>query len=409
MHAVAGCVLQGGTLLLHHQGEVPTGLSISCDSHGVATHVPSQLWRHLHRRGLKPITEMVEPNWTQAQKDLALNCASASQDQAQIIQDICARLSKTEQVLALITALRGRGKSHLLADIVVSLLPRFSRILLIAGVAKQQAVLSKRLAQLTGHLDEQIVLRTGQMIQHKTGVIALLPPDHPACQTEWDVIIIDEAASFPIEVLQDLLHKATHHILATTTHGYEGSASGFAHKFMPQLRHAVRYTLTTPVRFTTPCPIETLLHQEAPQSVMVEDGIYQLSQLTAHAMRAQVIEQIYRLLRLAHYQTRPDDLQRLWDDPYLDSLVYIQQGRCVAAVAFFDEHLQHLPDTLQTDITIGKRRIQGHLVSQQLAMTFAAPQFHTTTMAHQPHRCAAYIPATRTWYAVDPNTYGFSK
>ena len=378
LHALAGCVTHGGSLLLYHSETVMTGIGISCDQYGSQPASSSQLWRHLQHIGLGSINGAVNQLADHPLSDLTPLRAKASQEQLKIVTDICNRISNSTESVALITALRGRGKSYLLAEIAAQLFQHQPRVLLIAGAQKHQDVLCQRLAHITASSNESIELSKGDIAQHRLhsqhGVIALLPPDHPACQEQWDVVIIDEAASFPLDVLKKLLTVSKHCILATTTHGYEGSASGFARKFMHQLSNAKRYTLTTPVRFATPCPIESLLNRETSYTRITEDGIHLLSRIASTTQRMHVIEHVYRLLRQAHYQTRPDDLQRLWDDPYLDCLIVVKDGQCVGAVAFFDEYLGGINDALQIAITHGQRRIQGHLVSQQLAMTYAAPE-----------------------------------
>jgi len=73
-----------------------------------------------------------------------------------------------------------------------------------------------------------------------------------------DLVLIDEAASIPLPLLESFIKQHSRMIFATTEHGYEGSGRGFAlrfkkilNEFCPQWKSA---------RLETPChmPLRTL-------------------------------------------------------------------------------------------------------------------------------------------------------
>jgi tRNA(Met) C34 N-acetyltransferase TmcA len=78
-----------------------------------------------------------------------------------------------------------------------------------------------------------------------------------------------------------------------------------------------------------------------------------------------LLRQVYALLMLAHYQTTPQDLRMLLDHPeHKIHLCYV--GGQLVALAWV-AHEGGLDAELAQQITLGTRRIQGHLLAQILA------------------------------------------
>ena len=78
-----------------------------------------------------------------------------------------------------------------------------------------------------------------------------------------DVIIVDEAAAFPVFFLKRVADQTHRVIFSTTTDGYEGTGQGFRLKFDPYFRerHPKRrwVMLDTPVRWDISDPVEQTL------------------------------------------------------------------------------------------------------------------------------------------------------
>jgi tRNA(Met) cytidine acetyltransferase len=78
-----------------------------------------------------------------------------------------------------------------------------------------------------------------------------------------------------------------------------------------------------------------------------------------------LLQQLFGLLTLAHYQTRPSDLRQLLDAPGLSLVVAFRTTIPVAAALLTREG--SLPPALGQAIWRGQRRPRGHLLPQSLA------------------------------------------
>ncbi|KJG09445.1 tRNA(Met) cytidine acetyltransferase [Photobacterium kishitanii] len=197
----------------------------------------------------------------------------------------------------------------------------------------------------------------------------------------FDFIIVDEAAAIPASILTALLGCHNRLVFATTIHGYEGTGRGFEIKFkqrltecMPQWRS---YHLEQPIRWAKGDPLEAwvfkalLLAAQAPNLIDIETTTatesmsYSVLPAAELAHNEVLLNQLFGLLINAHYQTSPNDIQQLLDDPNLRLLIASQSeviiGCCVVSKeGGFDKQLAQL-------VMQGKRRPQGHLLAQSLA------------------------------------------
>lgn len=199
--------------------------------------------------------------------------------------------------------------------------------------------------------------------------------------SNFDFIIVDEAAAIPASILTELLGRHNRLVFATTIHGYEGTGRGFEIKFkqrltekMPQWRS---YHLEQPIRWASGDPLEAwifkalLLAAQAPNRSVIAMASttasisYSLLPAAKLAHNEVLLNQLFGLLINAHYQTSPNDIQQLLDDPNLYLIVALQAeaiiGCCVVSKeGGFDAELAQL-------VMRGKRRPQGHLLAQSLA------------------------------------------
>lgn len=320
------------------------------------------------------------------------NAAAVQQSiRAQIVESILQNNDKTilnsdEVSHHVVTAPRGRGKSYLLGQIISDLQVRLPAVNI--GVLTQNR---KQIAPLL----------------EQTKQIDTLPPDadfntYPL----FDILVIDEAASFPVELLQHYRNHAKHLIYGTTTHGYEGTGMGFTHKYLPKVSRTdtVRqYYLEQPFRFISPCPIEQVCdvvlfnnHADTNRNVVRDtdtklpqcieytneplnytDGTHWLapSELRENTQHARsTVAALMQLLSLAHYQTTPDDLQRIIDSNDMQCLIYIENKRLIGCVWLIEEGLANCEHSLKQAILAGIRRVPGHLTVQQLAHGYHIPE-----------------------------------
>ena len=193
------------------------------------------------------------------------------------------------------------------------------------------------------------------------------------------MLLVDEAASLPVYWLQQALSYYSSIVFATTTHGYENNGMGFSLSFLPSLEHYTTHRLTHPIRFIAPCPLEnfaeTLLSPLKATNALptqknrkLRDGLHFINHkqlMTTPSLRSSVMA----CLMEAHYQTAPDDLQRLLDAPDMQCGIYMFNEILIGCVWIVQEGNINDQD-LQQHIAQGSRRVNGHLSVQQLAYTY---------------------------------------
>ncbi|MEJ6476142.1 GNAT family N-acetyltransferase [Pseudoalteromonas piscicida] len=304
------------------------------------------------------------------------------EEQQEVLTKIVTALEKKRSPI-LLSADRGRGKSALLG-------------LLAARLSTQQFVICSRhfhalhscFAMLAHALNTPVDVKSKKLAN-----LRYLAPDALLQQASSldsnTIILVDEAAALPVPFLTQVTQLGLRCVFSSTLVGYEGNGRGYTLRFKQYLAlhhpNYLDFTLQCPIRYAPNDPLERQIrdlfalecHIPAPTSA---------KQLTMRAISqsalvkdTQLLEQVFSLLVLAHYQTSVDDLRQLLDAPDLhlhgafceDKLVAI----CLAVVE------GGLPEALATDILLGKRRPAGHLMSQQLATTFGEPQFITSHSA----------------------------
>ncbi|NHI00131.1 tRNA(Met) cytidine acetyltransferase TmcA [Oceanimonas sp. MB9] len=251
-----------------------------------------------------------------------------------------------------LTADRGRGKSSLLGLAAGRLLRTGKRVLLTAPSPDAAA-------RALAHCEPDLPFMAPD---------ALLA-ERPAA----DVVLVDEAAALPVPMLLALARRYCC-LFASTEHGYEGTGLGFTLKFQPALA-ALSPTvgnahIGTPARWSQGDPLEPLLFRllaldsnpPAPPST----GAPNMEWVTRQRLLADdtLLQQVFGLLTLAHYQTRPSDLRQLLDAPGVSLAVVFRQGVPVAAALLQREG--ELDGALATAIWRGQRRPRGHLLPQSL-------------------------------------------
>lgn len=285
--------------------------------------------------------------------------------------------------LALITGMRGAGKSSLLG-LLADALKADGRtvILLAASTAGKSAVLSAAQRPL-------VVVTLEQLL-------------NPEKAKEWSfatpseyskhVLLIDESAALPVAVIESLVQRFATVIMATTTEGYEGSGQALAIKLLRRWRlrsDFLHIAMANSLRFHTPDPVSMFLQQALlldtePMDLPNADADAQLSwkyipQALLLADDA-LLRQVYGLLRAAHYRTTPDDLRVLLDGSNTHCAVVINSQLQVVAVCLFVIE-GNLDTEISAEIAAGRRRPRGHLLVQSLAQHVGQPQFLTQRVA----------------------------
>ncbi|AKO53928.1 tRNA(Met) cytidine acetyltransferase [Marinobacter psychrophilus] len=313
-------------------------------------------------------------------------CVDGGPEQDQLVQALVRfGLGRRRRPLV-ITADRGRGKSAALGLAAAELLLRGrQRVLLTAPSAEQVATVMaharERLgAQLQSQSATQLTIVSGASLTF------LLPQQMLADKPAAEVVMVDEAAAIAAPLLQRILLGWPRVAFATTVHGYEGAGRGFAVRFRKQLDqhtpHWQERTLSQPVRWAASDPLEPLVfrlfmlaatsqgdtQQLAPDPLPVlEVERWQPAQATENDLA-----EAFGLLVNAHYRTTPADLRQWLDDPAAVSWRARMNGRTVGLLWAQGEGEFSAP--LAQQVSLGLRRLRGHLLAQSLALHAGLPQ-----------------------------------
>ncbi len=226
---------------------------------------------------------------------------------------------------------------------------------------------------------------------------ALLAERPPA-----DLLLVDEAAGIPAPLLEQMLRFYRRIVFATTVHGYEGTGRGFDVRFRGVLDRITpgwrALRLLTPIRWAADDPLEQFIDdalllnaepapdelvtarmQQSPNLAGADELLVEQLDRDQLAGGEALLRQVFGLLVLGHYQTRPADLRHLLDGPNMQVNV-LRDGDCVLATAL-TAHEGRLPEELLAPIYDGQRRPRGHLLPQTLsahAGLFDAPRLGWT-------------------------------
>ncbi len=263
-----------------------------------------------------------------------------------------------------LSAHRGRGKSAALG---------------LAAAQLQQAGKTRLIITAPQPAAAQVALDTcqRQLGEYNPSLLQFWSVDRLlAEQPAADLLLIDEAAAIPSPQLQALTECYSRVVFATTEHGYEGTGRGFQLRFQQYLQQHRpgwrKLVLQQPIRYGWQDPLEQLifnsflLDEPDTAAITCNTSALQTHRYSAMTLAGQpeLLQQVFRLACLAHYQTSVRDLWALLDDPNLQVFT-LQQGDAVAAVAVVSQEGQ-LPAQLLAEIYQGKRRVQGHLAAQSL-------------------------------------------
>lgn len=275
-----------------------------------------------------------------------------------------------------ITSDRGRGKTAALGMAAAKLLEMdFDNICITASSFDSVATAFRHAHE---NLDGSVLSAEGLQLGNKKFSYI-----HPAAllenNTDARFLLVDEAASIPAGILEQLLGRFSRIVFATTVHGYEGTGRGFAIRFnrtldriTPKWR-AIR--LEQPVRWASNDPLEKfifralLLNAKAVTADLVEDCQPEHA-MFRHVTRKQLLEndellsQVFGLLVNAHYRTRPFDLRCMLDCFDLDILVLEYRNNIVGTVLMTYEGMMD-EDTAEAVLN-GRRWPQGHLLAETL-------------------------------------------
>ena len=368
--AVTGCIRGGGSLILllplgdqQYQGSFfYKRLARVLSEHDIPTHT------------LDSVPSIRLPiNSGPRTSNASSEHPTATIDQNLAIQAVKKVVTGHRNRPVVITSDRGRGKSSALGMAIRKLLEERPIKIIVCAPAKA------------------MVTPLYNFAGEHSNLHYLAPDELAQALPEAGLVVIDEAGAIPIPLLSKLLQHYCRLVFATTLHGYEGNGRGFAIRFHDQLNQFTpdwrSVELTQPIRWEKNDPLEALvndlllLNSETialdKSADALETPLYrQISQLEIFNDEA-LLRQLFGLLVLAHYQTRPSDLLQILDNPQL-SIHGMFMGERLVAIALVS-HEGGLDSTLAMAIYRGERRTQGHLVPQVLLSQMGILEASTLT------------------------------
>ncbi len=293
---------------------------------------------------------------------------SQTKDQQLAIQAILKVVQGHRRRPLVLSSDRGRGKSAALGMAAAELIKQGKQRIIIT--APSLATVETVFKHAAGILSDPNDLAKITFIAPD----ALIESDEKA-----DCVLVDEAAAIPASILEQLLQKYSRIVFATTLHGYEGTGRGFAVRFQKTLDSKTpnwnRLRMETPIRWQQDDSLEAFSFQALLlDSVPAQDDLISNANtdlcIFEQVDRKQLINdeqslrELFGLMVLAHYRTRPSDLQMMLDRDDITVYALRYQGHIVASAWSVKEG--ELDDDLATNIHAGKRRLKGHLLPQSL-------------------------------------------
>ncbi|EAQ67796.1 hypothetical protein MED121_17754 [Marinomonas sp. MED121] len=264
----------------------------------------------------------------------------------------------------LIIAHRGRGKSTALGIALAKIHQTKGDIKL--------AITGPNKAALT-----QVELSYQKALQAETHKGLFYSPDSLIhTPQDIDVLIVDEAAALPLPMLKALFEHYHQLVFSSTDHGYEGAGKGFGLKFKTYLKTKSQsfeqLELTKPIRWQSDDPLEAFINQlllqqdsDSPQTNAVHKApLYQQIHHKDWQKYYLSLESCFNLLVSAHYQTSPNDIRWILDDPSVNTWLMKDQNQLISTAIISEEGL--LEATLAKAVAEGIRRPRGHLLPQSL-------------------------------------------
>ena len=286
----------------------------------------------------------------------------------------------------LLTADRGRGKSSALGFAAIELLKAGKKHIAITASRPSQVVqLLKQAFEYAEDISDITllekmpgggrfkVLDSSKNIEEIARIQFYAVDELVQMKKQFDVLLVDEAAQLPLSLLEKLANTYSRVVFTSTETGYEGSGMGFKLLFSKILAKFSykKLKLIEPIRWDRNDPLEKainkcLLLDEAKiademvalKKVERKHLSYKKVYLNELIEQPDLIEQIFSLLTNAHYQTSPDSLMQLLEDPNLILWVAFEEYYPVGVLIAFKEGGI---DNVQVE-----KRYQGHLVAQLL-------------------------------------------
>ena len=310
-------------------------------------------------------------------------------EQAQAVEAIKKVATGHRRRPLVLTADRGRGKSAALGIAAAQLLTHGLKRIVVTGPSLAS---TEQVFQHAGKCLENTCLSRGTFsggrVQWQDKSIQFMAPDEIVVNpVDCDLMLVDEAAALPVPLLETLLRQQSRIVFSSTIHGYEGTGRGFAIRFRKKVDSIApkwrALSIRQAIRWADHDPLEQLVfssllldaspaedHQvEGATAEQCEWVCFDRDQLVQNES---MVAQVFGLLVLAHYRTRPFDLRHFLDGPNIEVYGLLYKGRLVGTVLAAREGA--IDASMQEPIWLGQRRVRGHLIPQSLSNHAGIPE-----------------------------------
>lgn len=302
-------------------------------------------------------------------------------DQRRVVDQITQCFGLPGKRNCVLTAARGRGKSSALGILARQYLSQGRNVVVTAPSIDAVESVFKQASISPEALRERYRVDSANQAS-----LVFKPPIDVLCDgSDADILLVDEAAGIPVQLLTGFLEQFTKIVFATTTQGYEGTGQGFALRFFPVLKRCSEtlqsFTLEKPIRWSDHDPLEPFINKlllldscarfDLPTRQEVQGTIHSIDTVQYRRIDGQrlvddpdQLRSLFGLMINAHYRTTPGDLRIMLDSPNLQVWVAELAGDIIGACLVAEEG--GLDDTLVQHIWEGRRRPRGHLIPQLL-------------------------------------------
>ena len=381
--ALIGCVTGGGLVILYW--------GKSLETHPLESHLKvegvlmANIGHRLRERVLRYSqtaehfclfeTDCIEPLTTPFRTQLGTRPVQWTNDQQIALSKILKVTLGRRRRPLMLEAPRGRGKSTILAEAILETIAQKNCGITVITPHRFSAVpLVRRLQECLG-----VDLEYGLTTDLGTASTLTLLTMEQAFSWSFaaEIIVVDEAACFPVHVLLDLAEQTSRIVFSTTTSGYEGTGQGFRLRFEPCLRarypNCKRVTMNEPVRWKSDDSVEVWVNKalclsDSTVNRSFSDQEVRISQLSQNelSMSEDCLQAVADLLVRAHHRTTPSDLHRIMDAPN-QALWVARVGENIVGVCAVSRE-GGLSDDMVEPVFLGKRRPKGHFIPETLSV-----------------------------------------
>lgn len=305
------------------------------------------------------------------------NHAWHNQEQRQAIEAVVKVATGRRRRPLVLQSDRGRGKSAALGIAAAQLLKLGTQRIIVTAhrYTATQKIFQHARQQLQVQSERHGCIAVGQ------ARLQFMAPDELLReQVSADLVLVDEAAAIPTPLLTQLLKRYARIVFATTVHGYEGTGRGFAVRFVSLLDQFApgwkMSTLALPIRWAQDDPLEQLVFRalllNASPAADAALAIANLEQVRVEqvtqarlAGSESLLAQVFGLLVLAHYRTRPRDVHYLLDDHRL--CVFVLREREVVIGVLVAVREGGLSADQAVQVWRNESRPHGHVLPESMA------------------------------------------